>query len=101
MDPEVVIQMIVGGQFFEGIIYIYTSMFGYMFWGIIFFITTFGLYMRSRSLGMVLFYTMVFGVALLSWNVLPSPVEKYVVVIAALCMAAILWYAFIGRGESG
>ena len=54
LDPITIIEEILSGDVFGGIILIYTGIFGDLFWGLIFFVLSIGLYVRTKSIGMML-----------------------------------------------
>jgi hypothetical protein len=73
----------------------YTATLGYWFWGIIMLVMMFSVWIKSRSIGMVLVFTALYSAVTAA--LLPSEMRLPAEGILAVCIAVILYRIFVSR----
>jgi hypothetical protein len=73
----------------------YTATLGYWFWGIIMLVMMFSVWIKSRSIGIVLIFTALYSAV--TATLLPSEMRLPAEGILAVCIAVILYRIFVSR----
>ena len=91
------LNQLLSGDFFGGLLAPYTAIFGVFFWGLLFIVLNMALYLRTRSLGYLAWFSIVFTVALVGGGVFPQELQPWVTGILVLTIAAPIFWVFARR----
>jgi len=91
------LNQILAGDFFGGLLAPYIGLFGNLFWGLLFVVINMALYLRTRSIGFVLFFTAIGASALVGVGVFPPELSRWVIGILVVTIAALIYWIFAGR----
>lgn len=91
------LNQLLAGDYFGGILAPYLDTFGILFWGLLFVTINMTLYLRTRSIGFVLFFTAIFASALVGAGVFPVEMSTWVIGILVVIIGALIYWVFAGR----